>query len=44
VDILKGRFKPGSTIIVDVKEGKVAFRAKREKKAKEKVTEELAVG
>jgi ATP-dependent Clp protease ATP-binding subunit ClpC len=43
VDILKGRFKQGSTIVVDVKEAKVVFRAKRDKKAKEKVTEELAV-
>jgi ATP-dependent Clp protease ATP-binding subunit ClpC len=43
VDILKGKFKQGSTIVVDVKEGKVLFRAKRDKKAKEKVTQELAV-
>ena len=43
VDILKGRFKQGSTIVVDLKDKKITFRAKREKKAKEKLPEELAV-
>ena len=43
VDILKGRFKPGSTVVVQVKDGKVAFRAKRVKKVRDKVTEGLSV-
>ena len=33
VDLLKGRFKQGSTIVVDLKEGKIAFRTKRERKS-----------
>jgi ATP-dependent Clp protease ATP-binding subunit ClpC len=45
VDILKGRFKQGSTIVVDLdKDKKIIFRAKRERKPKESVQEqELAV-
>lgn len=36
IDILKGRFKQGSTIVVDLKEEKIAFRAKRERKTRGK--------
>jgi ATP-dependent Clp protease ATP-binding subunit ClpC len=36
VDILKGRFKQGSTIVVDLKEQKISFRAKRERKISDK--------
>jgi ATP-dependent Clp protease ATP-binding subunit ClpC len=43
VDILKGKFKPGSTIVVDLKEGKIIFRARRERRPREAVAEELAV-
>ncbi|MBN1834329.1 MAG: AAA family ATPase, partial [Spirochaetales bacterium] len=43
VDILKGRFKQGSTIVVDLKDKKITFRAKREKKTREKVAEGLAL-
>ena len=36
IDILKGRFKQGSTIVVDLKEQKISFRAKRERKSSNK--------
>jgi ATP-dependent Clp protease ATP-binding subunit ClpC len=36
IDILKGRFKQGSTIVVDLKEEKIVFRAKRERKSPDK--------
>jgi ATP-dependent Clp protease ATP-binding subunit ClpC len=45
VDILKGRFKTGSTILVDFKGGKILFRAKRLRSDSSggKLKEELAV-
>ena len=33
-EILKGRFGPGATIVVDVRDGRVVFRAKRVRAAK----------
>jgi ATP-dependent Clp protease ATP-binding subunit ClpC len=36
IDILKGRFKQGSTIVVDVKDKKIAFRSKRSRKSSDK--------
>jgi ATP-dependent Clp protease ATP-binding subunit ClpC len=36
VDMLKGRFKQGSTIVVDLKEGKITFRTKRDRKGSKK--------
>ena len=42
VDILKGRFKAGATVVVDSKDGKaVVFRPKRERSKSEKKTKEL---
>jgi ATP-dependent Clp protease ATP-binding subunit ClpC len=39
IDILKGRFKQGSTIVVDVREEKIVFRSKRSRKAPAKGTQ-----
>jgi ATP-dependent Clp protease ATP-binding subunit ClpC len=36
IDILKGRFKQGSTIVVDTKENKIAFRSKKKRKIPDK--------
>jgi ATP-dependent Clp protease ATP-binding subunit ClpC len=42
VDILKGRFKAGTTVVVDSKDGKtVVFRPKRARAPDEKKTQEL---
>jgi len=43
VDILKGKFKTGSTIVVDLKNGEIAFRARRERRRQEAAPRELAV-
>jgi ATP-dependent Clp protease ATP-binding subunit ClpC len=42
VDILKGRFKAGATVVVDCKDGKtVVFRPKRARPPSEKKAKEL---
>lgn len=40
IEILKGKFKSGSSIVVDIKESKVVFREKAKSKAKQKPKEE----
>jgi ATP-dependent Clp protease ATP-binding subunit ClpC len=39
MEILKGRFSPGSSVVVTVKDNKVIFRSKRQKKGAGKVKE-----
>jgi hypothetical protein len=42
VDILKGRFKAGATVVVECKDGKtIAFRPKRARPLGEEKTKEL---
>ncbi len=43
MELLKGRFKQGSSIIVDFKEGKIVFRPKRVRKKVENKVKELAL-
>ncbi len=43
MEILKGRFKPGSAVVVTAKDGKILFRAKRTQKRLEEKSKELAV-
>jgi ATP-dependent Clp protease ATP-binding subunit ClpC len=43
IDILKGRFKQGSTIVVDFKEKKIVFRSKRSRKSPDKGKESKGV-
>jgi ATP-dependent Clp protease ATP-binding subunit ClpC len=43
LELLKGRFREGSSIAVDIKEGKIVFRNKRKQKVLEAKTAELVV-